>query len=196
MPDARDTAENRFAARLAELARDDDRATLAKLRRGVGKALGFAPERDGWVIRRVPRGLRDDTLEAYCLIASLFAMYPEPGPDRSLAASFAAWHDAERLRLGKPPGERLDNIDRRFTVLLDSGREDLPGRLRHAVALLRSHEAPVGWARLLRDVLRWEHPRRYVQVRWARDYWAGGKDAGHADADRAAAEAPTTPTAS
>jgi CRISPR system Cascade subunit CasB len=188
----RESLEDRFAARLRQLEKDGDRATLAQLRRGLGKSLGFAAERDGWVIARVPPTLPDPALEAYCLTASLFALHPQAGGAGSLAASFASWHDQERQRLGKAPGERLDNIDRRFAALLHSDREDLPDRLRRAVALLKAHEVPVHWAQLLRDVQFWDHPRRRVQVRWSRDFWAGVQ-AGDQASEQPAPE--TNPTA-
>src|SRR5262249_46850809 len=174
MTEPRERLEDRFAARLEQLARDEDRATLARLRRGLGKDLGFAPERDGWVIARLPESLPNRTLEAYCLVAALFALHPQAGGAESLAASFAAWHEQERLRLGKSPGERLENVDRHFVALLNSDPEDLPGRLRHAVSLLKAHEVPVNWGQLLRDLLLWDHPDRLVQVRWSRHYWAAG----------------------
>jgi CRISPR system Cascade subunit CasB len=189
MPESPETLEDRFAAALAKLARDEDRAALAKLRRGLGKRLGSAPERDGWVIARLPPSLSLDALESYCLVASLFALHPASGGAESLASSFAEWHEHDRLQLGKAPGERLDNIDRRFASLLNSDAEDLPGRLRHAVALLRSHEIAINWAQLLRDIRRWDHPDRVVQRRWSRHFWAGGPG------DRKTPEASTTPVA-
>jgi CRISPR system Cascade subunit CasB len=190
MPETQDKLEDRFVVNLANLARDEDRPTLAKLRRGLGKRLGFAPERDGWVLTRLPANLNPDTLEIYCLVASLFALHPESGSAQSLAASFAEWHEHDRLQLGKPLGERLDNIDRRFVSLLNSDAEDLPERLRRAVALLRSHEIPINWAQLIRDLKRWDYPSRSVQVRWSRHFWAGGPG------DNTAPESPTTRSAS
>jgi CRISPR system Cascade subunit CasB len=187
MTQPRERLEDRFVAQLERLERDGDRATLAKLRRGLGKPLGFAPERDGWVIARLPDSLSDRALEAYCLIASLFALHPQSGGTRSLAASFASWHEKERQQLGKASGERLDNIDRRFAALLNSDADDLPNRLRHVVSLLKANEVPVNWAQLLRDLLYWDDQDRSVQVRWSRHFWAGSE----AGAPTAPEELPT-----
>jgi CRISPR system Cascade subunit CasB len=64
------------------------------------------------------------------------------------------------------------SVERRFVALLNSHRDDLPNRLRHAVSLLRAPGVPVDWAQLLRDIQSWDHPDRFVQVQWARSFWA------------------------
>ena len=70
-----------------------------------------------------------------------------------------------------------DSIDRRFRALLGCHEDDLPNHLRHAVSLAASKGAAVNWAQLLRDLLQpWNHPTRYVQRRWAEQYWAPGAD--------------------
>jgi CRISPR system Cascade subunit CasB len=157
--------EERFAAQLEALARNKDRGALARLRRGVGKELGLAGERDGWVISRVPTVLSDRRLSVFCLVASLFAIHPESGGRGSLGRSFAML----RERSGG------DGPERRFVALLDSDREDLFDRLRHAITLLRSKDITVDWADLLLHVQHWDHPDRWVQVRWSRDFW-GAQD--------------------
>ena len=68
-----------------------------------------------------------------------------------------------------------DGVERRFVALLNSDEEDLPGRLRHAVGLLKSKDIPVDWRQLLSDLLRWEYADRQVHRRWSRDFWAGGQ---------------------
>ena len=164
LPDGRDRLEDRFARRLLELVGSDDRATLARLRRGLGKPVGFAPERDGWVIARLPADMRRDSLEAYCLVASLFAMHPAAG-EGSMGAAFARLRDA--VPAAAPGAER------RFTALLNSDEQDLALHLRHAVSLLRAKEVALDWADLLQHVQHWEHPDRWVQIRWSSDFWAG-----------------------
>lgn len=157
------TWEERFVGYLLDLARREDRGTLAKLRRGLGKEAGFAPNRDGWVIARLPQQQLEWGLDAHCLIASLFALHPEPEGKGSLGASF---HSLQERTGG-------EGVERRFVVLLDSDVEDLPGRLRHTVSLLKAKEIPIDWALLLRHLQHWDHPTRWVQKVWARDFWAG-----------------------
>jgi CRISPR system Cascade subunit CasB len=62
-------------------------------------------------------------------------------------------------------------IERRFSALLAAHPDDLDFYLRQAISFLRSKEVPVDWHQLLSDVLAWGHPDRYVQKRWAGDFW-------------------------
>lgn len=159
------SALNHFVEDLEHLRERDDRARLARLRRGLGKPVGAAVERDGWVISHLPQTLaeRDNELHRCCLIASLFALHPQPGGSGSFGANF------RQLRERNP---RSDGPERRFVAILNSHVDDLTDRLRHGVALLRSEEIPVDWRSLLAHVRHWDHPERWVQVRWSRDFWA------------------------
>jgi CRISPR system Cascade subunit CasB len=65
-------------------------------------------------------------------------------------------------------------MDKRFEVLLDADRGQLPYRLRQAVKFLKSGEQKIGvnWEQLLKDLLQWQHPSRFIQKQWAREYFA------------------------
>jgi CRISPR system Cascade subunit CasB len=158
-----------FVAHLRRLHAQDDRAALARLRRGLGKGPATATEMHPLVLPWLPRGLTTDQEDACYLIASLFATHPEPGGEESLGSALA--------RLKDGPGG--DSLEKRFVALLNCHEDDLPGHLRHAVSLLRSRGVSVGWEGLLADVLAWGRPGRSVQRRWARDYW--GPTAAHDD---------------
>ncbi len=162
--------ERSFVDFLVSLDRRRDRAALAALRRGIGKAPGEAPEMcryvDPWLGGPV-RPWRDD---AYYLVASLFAWHPRdrPGdPTRAWRTNLgAAFKDlAGRTESG--------GAERRFVALLNCDLDALPHHLRHAVGLLRAHDVPVDWAGLLRDLRWWEQPHRRVQREWARAFWGG-----------------------
>jgi CRISPR system Cascade subunit CasB len=159
--------EDRFVSHLEKLQRQDDRAALARLRRGLGKEPGTAPETyplvQPWLPDNLPRWRED----AFYLVACLFASHPEPGGSGNLGASFA------RLAAARDSA----SIEQRFVALLNCHADDLPGHLRHAVSLLTSSAVPVDWRQLLRDVQRWGHPSRSVQRQWARQFWAGGQAA-------------------
>lgn len=155
-----------------------DRAALATLRRALGKAPGESIEAYPIVYRALGGAdLPPWAEEPYFIVAPLFALYPEggwpgeakPGQPRNLGVSFA------RLAQSVDSG----SIEKRFQALLDSRRRELPERLRHAVSLLRAHEAPIDWLQLLRDLRAWDADDRRVQRRWARAYWgdasAGGR---------------------
>lgn len=161
-----------FAESLAQLENSKDRATLAELRRGRGKAFGEAPRRDGWVLSQLSRlgraNFADDwEVNHVCLIASLFAEHSAPQGRGNLGTAFR--------RMLRSPGASEEAIERRFHTLLDSDSDDLPGRLRYAVSLLKSKEVPINWAQVLADVCHWDWPSRSVQKAWSREFWAPRK---------------------
>jgi CRISPR system Cascade subunit CasB len=169
-----------FAEALAQLEKTGNRATLAQLRRGRGKAFGQEPRRDGWVLsqlRRLGRANFTDEWEVNrcCLVASLFAEHSASRGYGTLGAAFR--------RMANQPGASEESIERRFHALLDSDREDLPERLRYAVSLLKSKEVAVNWAQLLADVTNWGWPSRSVQKAWSRDFWAPRKSSATNDSD-------------
>jgi CRISPR system Cascade subunit CasB len=134
-----------------------DRATLAELRRCLGGDLGRALHRVGWLFSRVPDFALDDAL----LVAGLFASHQGHAAGFGLGKAFRDLKD----RTGS------DSVEKRFVALLDSDREDLGGRLRQAVSLLRSKDIPLDWGQLLTDLRGWAWPSRRVQREWARAFW-------------------------
>lgn len=146
----------------------EDRATLAALRRGLGKPPGTAPEMYPHVVPYLPNHAGQWTEASHYLVAALFAAHPldwtgeEPGWDsRNLGASMR--------RLQGP--EASAGVERRFVALLQTAPGDLANQLRHIVSLLAAESAPVDWNQLLIDIQRWDREDREVQRRWARAFW-------------------------
>src|SRR5262249_5333365 len=79
-----------------------DRATLAELRRGLGKDAGYVLARTGRLFSAVP----DWGLEDAAAVAALFASYPEADGTDSIGAAF------HRL-------PESDSVTRRFIALAD-----------------------------------------------------------------------------
>ena len=173
---ARPGKGERFISYLEELARNEDRAALAALRRGLGKSPGEAAETHQYVLRFNPEPWEE---LAFYLVAGLFAMHPESWPKKegdkrltNFGASFA-WM--------KSKADSDSSIERRFVALLDCHEDDLAEHLRHAVSLLRSKEIPVDWLQLLRDLRNWNQENRRVQRNWARAFWGGSQTDQQAD---------------
>ena len=151
---------SRFIDRLCALApiqqKDKwERDVLAQLRHGLGKDDAYVLLHVGQVFNGVP----DMDLADAVLVACLFAAFPEAHGDASVGAAFQELTESE-------------SRTKRFVALVDSSREDLPGRLRHAVKLLKAKDVEsLGWGRLLADLALWNHESRCVQKRWSRDYW-------------------------
>jgi CRISPR system Cascade subunit CasB len=157
---ARESRETRFIAYLRGLADREDRAALAALRRSLQHEQGMDTAAFPYVVPFLDEqaSFRD---RAYFLVAALFASHPDPG-GVSLGVAF------RRLNPDDPNNE---SVRRRFVALLDAPLEDVGDHLRQAVSLCRSKGVPLDWERLLRDLLAFSHPDRYVQRRLAREYW-------------------------
>jgi CRISPR system Cascade subunit CasB len=115
-----------------------------------------------YVVPWLPERSRPAVDAAYYLVASLFALHPQPGGVGNMGNHFGRARD--------PQGDS-SALERRFTTLLAAHPDDLHVNLRQAVSFLRSKEVPVNWHQLLSDVLAWGHPERYVQQQWARAFW-------------------------
>ena len=63
------------------------------------------------------------------------------------------------------------SVTRRFERLITSHLDDLPVHLRSICGLLRSNDIPVNWSQLSKDLRYWDHPTRFVQSHWARQYF-------------------------
>jgi CRISPR system Cascade subunit CasB len=148
-----------------ESLRDQDspsnRAAMAQIRRGLGKRLG-TPEMYPYVVPWLPLEAPRREQERYFLIASLFAWHPEPATlGQSLGKAFRSMVDKEKS----------ESIEKRFVHLLAADSEDINGRLRQAVSLVRSHHQAIDYHQLFYDIKYWDHQDRFVQLKWARDFW-------------------------
>jgi CRISPR system Cascade subunit CasB len=154
-----------------------DRAALAALRRGLGKAPGEAPEMFPVLYSRIPEDqlpLPRRERRIVFLVASLFALYPDAPP----------WPESARERWQSNLGASLRELakqtdsngpERRFVALLNSDEDDLPHHLRGIVDLLESAKSPVSvdWVRLFWDLRDWNDGDRTVQHSWASAFWGG-----------------------
>lgn len=181
------TLEHTFATYLETLA--EDRAALAKLRRGLGQPPGTAPEMYPYVVRHLPKDAYPNswTEQTYYLIAALYALHPKSAREGNLGQHFARTLD--------PNPDYNEAIERRFTALLTAHPDDLHFYLRQAISFLKSRQEEIGvnWHQLMWDILAWEHPdrRTRVQKQWAAQFWRrresvegeGGKETEGVDAD-------------
>ena len=154
-------------------------------------ALSSAAERDSSVIATLRRSLAFDPgafapafpyLEpivgnqpefrrkpAY-LVAGLWALCQRRVTDTSNSVSLAS-------ALRRVSSQRSSkSIEKRFVALLDSDEDELPSRLRQSISIIAADSIPINWAGLLDDLLRWSHPDRFIQKRWARDYWRSAEN--------------------
>lgn len=158
-------------------ARSRARASIARLRRGLGQAPGACMETLEELAPYLPEEIREEEVEAFFLVGSLFGLHPRARLDSTPPGqSFgAALREAFRAGDGTVggPTEATDSAERRFAALLGSRRELLPDRLRQALSILHSKapSLPLDYDLLLSHLIHWDREDRSVQLRWARDYW-------------------------
>lgn len=153
--------ESAFIKSLEKLYHDKDRAALAKLRRGLGKKNG-TPDMCKYVVPYIPEETKSYHVDRYFLIASLFALHPEP-----------AIHGTSMGKVFRDMMGTSESIEKRFENLLAVDAEDLAGHLRQAVSLAKSKNIRVDFHRLFYDIdiRNWNRQDRLVQLQWARDFW-------------------------
>lgn len=137
-----------------------DAGDRARLKRSAGKPLSEARDSLGLFYRLLPPGVYPGQEELYFLIATLYPL-ADAGTNGNLGDALrraAADHNTK-------------GVNRRIEILLDADASQLAFRLRQAIRFLKSNEVSVNWPQLLEDVLRWNHPTRYVQKEWARAYF-------------------------
>jgi CRISPR system Cascade subunit CasB len=156
------TREESFITRLDALNSSGDRGALAALRRGLGKPLGTVVAMHP-IVAPFTGGLGGWAEDAYYLVAALFASHPESTPEGTFGTTLKA--------IMRTRSTGAASLEKRFMALLDAEADHLPDLLRPLVALARSVGQPVNWARLLRDLVNWNSPDRWVQRRWARDFY-------------------------
>lgn len=161
--------ERAFAAYLQRLAKDHKQQALATLRRVLGNPVENGPRAFQWLGPWVGR-LEAADLQRYLLVAGLFALCPAPCPSVSQCGNIGTVF--ARLR---EVVSSVDSLEQRFVRLLAAHQDDLPGHLRRTLALACEAQIDVNWAQLLADLRGWEHPRRPVQLAWAREFWDGAE---------------------
>jgi CRISPR type I-E-associated protein CasB/Cse2 len=157
---ALDQRDNPLIDHLEGLARRQDRAVLALLRKtfqvehaldGLAVVLPFVTRDSRWRDRA-----EDDAL----LVSALFALHPESG-SMSLPAA---------LRVVASTSDS-GSVELRFRALLSASRQDLGEHLRHAVTLVASHGLAIDWRDLHAAIRYWDHPSDRTRREWARDFW-------------------------
>lgn len=170
-------ADRAFVGFLESLLKRDDRATLAALRRTLGRNPAAANQAYPYVMPRVSPNLpareldRDERI--YLLVAGLFAFHQISWPRNDSEKAYTnLGASMEKLALATDGA----GVERRMSALLACSFDDLHEHLRHAISLLKSKQVPVDWARLIDDLRWWNTDDRRVQREWARAFWASTRE--------------------
>lgn len=160
---------DRFVRYLLELEENEQRATLATLRRGLGEPPGTVLAMGRYIYQffgaeelETPKGNAE--ANAFFLIATLVALHPQN-------ASLGNMGDHLRAlkREKEKKGEKDDATERRFAQLLATHPSDLHEVLPRLVSLLKAKDEKINWRQLLDDVCDWRFEK--PQKAWARSFW-------------------------
>ncbi len=182
-----------FVSWLTRLAANEERGTLAALRRGLMLDEEYLFELYGHLPPNFLTGLLPGDERLYLMIAALFGYHPvffreeelherrrNLGESlRMLAQVQRQSHlpDGEHNPEEDDPEELLpDSLKRRVEALLAAHRDELFDFLRQVISLLKTKEVPVDWAQLLSDLQAWDRQGRPVQWRWSRSFFIGHQD--------------------
>lgn len=156
-----------------------DSGGLARLRRSAGQSLNESHNSYTVFYPILPRSVeRQDEQAIFFLVATLYALCTRAGEHERQRGGTSLGTALHQLRQGQLSDQGRANddrisLDRRVLALFNADSDQLPFRLRQIVRLLHSNELSLNWERLLLDLLRWDHPERYIQQRWAREYFTG-----------------------
>ncbi len=153
---------NGFIEWLEILNRKDTRVR-AVLRRSLAFEAGEYPSAYPYVEPFIKGENGSWKRDFYYLVAGLWATHwrqERSGNPQTVANACFEYY----LSQGESP-----SVERRFITLLDSDPDQLPYRLRQMVGILK--EYPLDFELLLKDLLSWTHEKKWVQNRWAQDFY-------------------------
>lgn len=135
-----------------------DRGALAELRSGLGQKPGSAPRMHKHIVPYLGEKLsRDD--KWFYLVGALFGSNPDYDESKTIGTCFRAL------------SSHSDSIESRFVALLESHSEDIDKHLTYAISMIKSKNMGLNYRSLLSDLIRWDHPERVTQNKWARDFY-------------------------
>jgi CRISPR system Cascade subunit CasB len=156
-----DPAISQFVENLASL----DAGDRARLKRNAGNRLNESSRAAALFYNKVlPYGVPPWAEDWYFLVATFYPLEKETSgaPPPNFGLSLRQVRNSENEA----------GLDRRVERLLDADEQQLPFHLRQPIHFLTSNRGRVDWGQLLNDLLRWSHPERYIQRKWARAYFA------------------------
>ncbi len=151
---------DRLVSKLEQWQRDQDRGTLARLRRGLSEAT----RHEAWTVLGPYFGPVAIGQPVFETVAGCFALHPPKD-----GANIGNFGETMREVMGRDKMHDEREPHARFRRLLAcSTREEICELVRHAVRLAKSRDVAVNYRKLFEDLWWWNERTR---VEWARAYW-------------------------
>lgn len=161
------------------------RGVLAQLRCGIvpGK------QQRAWPLLAPFDGIEGYKGEVVRTVAALYAAHPEESASGSMGSVCRKLCSDDERRDDEKPGA----IGMRFQHLLAAETAEVCPRVVRLILRARAQGIPVNYVQLQEDLLQWAvpHKRRYVQERWAQQFWAPAVQP--AGLDNTSGQQPDTP---
>jgi len=135
----------------------------AVLKRSLAFEPGAYPPAFPYVEHRLKSEDSEWKRKVYYLVAGLWAMSFR----RGIGGVTQSIADACRLLYWA--NDQSPSVERRFITLIDSDQQQLPYRLRQLISLLKEYE--IDFDILSKDLLSWNHLDKFIQIRWAREFY-------------------------
>jgi len=181
---------NFVSARIHSILKRDEsyiRASLARLRRGIGKKPGSLPDIWDFTLKDLPdiflsaTGVPTYGEWAAHMSITMFALHQQ-GKDPQVKPMFVASQslgNAVRALVSRRGESSEESIKRRFDAVVTSNTpEEVAHHLRGLIQMLRSEGIPLDYAQLAEDLFRFQlsESRDGVKLRWGQDYSKIRKD--------------------
>jgi CRISPR system Cascade subunit CasB len=144
-----------------------DSKVRAVLKRSVAFEPGSYPPAFPYVEHRLGNDDNNWKRKVFYLISGLWALQRREAQGYKQTLPSAC--KASYLKSDKSP-----SLEKRFITLLDSDEEQIAYRLRQMVSLLKDY--PIDFDNLLKDLLSWNHPDKWVQIKWAKEFYKGASE--------------------
>lgn len=152
-----------FVYYLESLKKKEDRASLAKLKRGLAnpyQAYDMLPV----IGHIIPKQCNDWEFKIFMLSGCLYSLHQNHDDKRgNLGVTLRKFKNT--LDVGK------DSFESRFAALLNSDAEDLHYRLIQIFRQISRDNFSIDYWQLIYDLLLWGHPEKYTQFNWAKQFW-------------------------
>jgi CRISPR system Cascade subunit CasB len=149
---------------------EGDRGAIATLGRCLNQQGYYQRQAAQYVYPYLPDKIREYQVATnrYVFVAALMAAnHQQNHNEAEQESSFGVACRVLKRKLGENSG----GLDRRFQALLNADGEEVYRYIEMLAPLLRQHQVPCDWAKLLQDLNWWDYEGENVRLRWARDYY-------------------------
>jgi len=142
---------------------NEDSKVRAVLKKSLSSDLGMCIDAFPYIERFLNQSTNNEWgRKVHYLVAGLWALHWKK--DQS----------EEKMTIAKACAKYMNESDststeKRFISTIDSDQSQLPYRLRQLVMLLK--DEPIDFSNLLTDLLNWKNEKKFVQIRWAQDFY-------------------------